>query len=121
VLRWVNQSGRPQIGTVTIRETARDSPVSLLSHRVGRGLGSEVRCNNDAQILQANVKRDKRKLLKHLKKQFKHEKQHTKKQHMSKALRSSTVKTLFYSYVFSSGYYVGFSSVFSKLKNCLIS
>jgi len=29
---------------------------------------------------------------------------------------SSTVKTVFYSYVVSSGYYVGFSSVFSKLK-----
>lgn len=40
---------------------------------------------------------------------------------MSKALRSSTVKTLFYSYVFSSGYYVGFSSVFSKLKSPWIS
>ena len=37
---------------------------------------------------------------------------------MSKALRSSTVKTSFYSY---SGFYVRFSSVFSKLKNSLIS
>ena len=37
--------------------------------------------NNSRQKLKQNVKRDKRKLLKHLKKKSKNEKKHTKQEH----------------------------------------